>query len=168
MSGEGAREGARRAPRLPGGAEERWRVLLEWLSHVDRKSPTQAEMVAWALTHHGRATSGLLCDRGLEGLGAMQLVRFDAGVVRLTPAGRRLLRTRDRAFLLAHSLATTDGLDEILELAGEGWWTADDVLAGLRARGLGPGTATQVQGRLEWLMACGVAERYRGRWRIVR
>ena len=143
-------------------------VLLEWLGHVQNHNPTRTEMVAWALARHERARTEGFCDRCLQTLGTVGLVRFDAGVVQLTAAGSRLLRTRDRAFLLEHTLATTAGFEEVMELCRDAWRTADEALAGLQTRGFTWKRTTQVRNRLEWLLACGVAQRRNGRWRVVR
>jgi len=153
-------------PRLPGPAEGWWAGLLAWLDRIESHPSTCDEFVKWALETSSAAESEEYVHSCLRSL--KTLIRRDDQCIGLTADGRSILRSKDRAELLRHSVARVRGFDDILGLDPRREYSTDDVLQYLRARGFTWRRPNQASVRLKWLVACGVAEK-RGRdtWKLL-
>jgi hypothetical protein len=166
---EGVGERAATLWPLPGGQNQFFESLLKFLDAIGEEGVELSEMTQWVIDNFERVTKEGLVNSYLRAvLYSMGLVRFDGERVLLTDDGRALRQSRSREELRGLLERNILGVSELIEILEQAPVSLEEAHSQLTARiSRDWETTHQTRFRLQWLVACGVAQRSGGRWRVV-
>jgi restriction endonuclease Mrr len=153
---------------LPGGHKNYFETAIAFIAEIGTNEPTISEMTQWVLDNYEKVTKKTVVKSYLRAaLYSIGLLHFDGERVVLTEEGKQFDSDRSSEYLLSLLRSNVLGVAEVLDFLGKGPATEDEIFRHLVEKlDLTWETPQQTRYRLQWLMACEVAEKTKKLWRL--